>query len=144
MWEIDIGLEGTALLCSVLLGVGSAVLYDVIRSANKILRPKAIVIFFLDLLYWFLLTFVFFCFFMVFTNGQVRMFAFFGAIAGFLFSFLVFSKISMFLFCKIFLILRFIFNKTGAFFASFFKLIVKIAKKMKKIFKKAFLRVKKS
>ena len=144
MWEIDIALEGTALLYSVILGVGSAVLYDVFRSVNKIFRPKTFVVFLLDLLYWFLLTFVFFTFFMVFTNGQVRMFAFFGAMSGFLFSFLFFSKISMFLFCEFFLLLRFVFTKTAAFFVSFGKLIHKNIKKFKKTLKKAFLKAKKA
>jgi len=144
MWEIDIGVESVALLYSVLLGVASAVLYDVIRSVNKIFKPGAFLIFFLDIFYWSLLTLVFFVFFMVFTNGQVRMFALLGALAGFLFSFLFLSKIFMFLFCKILLLLRFIFNKIKDFFAHLGKAIKKIAKKIKKTLKKAIFRTKKA
>ena len=144
MWEIDIGVQTAALFYSVLLGIGSAVLYDVIRAVNKVFKPNIYLIFFLDIFYWSVLALVFFVFFMVFSNGQVRMFAIFGALAGFLFSFLLFSKISMFIFCKIFLLLRFIFSKIKAFFAGFYKVFKKIVRFFKKSLKKAFLKTKKA
>ena len=128
MWEIDIGVQTAALVYSVLLGVVSAVLYDVIRAVNKIFKPNIYLIFFLDIFYWSVLTLVFFIFFMVFSNGQVRMFAIFGALAGFLLFFLLFSKITMFLFCKILLVLRLVLNKIKAFLVFFCKAVKKIAK----------------
>lgn len=144
MWEIDIGVQTAALVYSVLLGVVSAVLYDVIRAVNKIFKPNIYLIFFLDIFYWSVLTLVFFIFFMVFSNGQVRMFAIFGALAGFLLFFLLFSKITMFLFCKILLVLRFILSKIKAFLVFFCKAVKKIAKIFKKSLKKAFLKSKKA
>lgn len=144
MWEIDIGVQTAALFYSVLLGVVSAVLYDVIRAVNKIFKPNIYLIFFLDIFYWSVLTLVFFIFFMVFSNGQVRMFAIFGALAGFLLFFLLFSKITMLLFCKILLVLRLILSKIKAFFVFFCKAVKKIAKIFKKSLKKAFLKSKKA
>jgi hypothetical protein len=144
MWEIDIGIEATALLWSIILGVGSAVLYDAVRAVNKVFKPNTFLVFVLDVLYWLILTFVFFCFFMVFTNGQVRMFAIFGAVSGFLLGFLCFFKIPLVLFSKFFTALRFVFYKIKAFFACFGRGIEKIAKKIKKTLKKALLKIKKA
>ena len=144
MWEIDICLQSSGLLWAVLLGVSSAVLYNVLRAVNKVFRPNSVFVFLMDIFYWFILTVCFFIYFMVFTNGQVRLFAFFGALAGFVFSFLCFSKIVLALFCDVLLVFKFILNKTKRFLMCFWLLFKKIARKFKKSLKKGFFKTKNS
>lgn len=144
MWEIDIGLQSTGLLWAVLLGVLSAVLYNVLRAVNKVFCPNSVIVFLMDIFYWVILTLVFFIYFMVFTNGQVRLFAFFGALAGFIFSFLCFSKIVLFLFCNVLLIFKFILNKIKRFLMCFWLLFKKTVRKFEKSLKKGLFKTKNS
>lgn len=144
MWEIDIGVQSTGLLWAVLLGVASAVLYNALRAVNKVFCPNGVVVFFMDVFYWLILTLAFFIYFMVFTNGQVRLFAFFGALAGFIFSFLCFSKIFLVLFSRILLVFKFVLNKIKRFFICVWSIFKKLAKNFKKTLKKDFFKTKNS
>lgn len=144
MWEINISNQALSLLWSVILGFAAALFYDFLRAINKTFRPRNVLVFIFDILFWLVMTVAFFVFFMVFTNGQVRMFAFFGALAGFLFSFLAFSKIWLFVFIKIFCVIRFVLLKIKGIFSGLGCILVKIFKILKKSLKKAVLNLKKS
>lgn len=144
MWEIDISVQTLGLLWSFLLGMAAAILYDVLRAVNKVFRPNAVVVFLFDILYWFILTLSFFTFFMIFTNGQVRMFAIWGAVAGFTFFFLLLSKITLFVFSKIFSVFKFIFNKFKRFLIGFAAVFMKMMRFLKKSLKNVLFGAKKS
>lgn len=144
MWEIDISVQTLGLLWSFLLGMAAAILYDVLRAVNKVFRPNAVVVFLFDILYWFILTLSFFTFFMIFTNGQVRMFAIWGAVAGFTFFFLLLSKITLFVFSKIFSVFKFIFNKFKRFLIGFAAVFMKMMRFLKKFLKNVLFGAKKS
>ena len=144
MWEIDIGVQSLGLLWSVLLGIISAVFYDVLRAINKVFRPNAVLVFVFDVFYWIILTLLFFIYFMVFTNGQVRMFTILGAASGFIFSFLGLSKITFFIFVKILNVFKFFFNKIKGFFKGVGAVFMKIVIFFKKTSKNMPFRAKKS
>lgn len=144
MWEIDISVQTLGLLCSFLLGMAAAILYDVLRAVNKVYRPNVVAVFLFDVLYWVILTLSFFVFFIVFTNGQVRMFAIWGAVAGFVFSFLLLSKITLFVFSKIFSVFKFVFNKFKRFLIGFAAVFMKMMRFLKKSLKNVLFGAKKS
>lgn len=144
MWEIDVSFQALGLVMSVVLGVVSAVIYDFLRAFNSIAHPKAAVMFFLDILYWGKLTILFFCFFMVFSNGQPRLYVFMGALGGFILSRLTVSKIFFYLFLKILSALGFFAVKIKGFLSLVGTAVAKILKKLKKSIKKAFLKTKKA
>lgn len=144
MWEIDISVQTLGLLWSFLLGMAAAILYDILRAINKVFRPNAVVVFLFDILYWVILTLSFFVFFMVFTNGQVRMFAIWGAVAGFVFSFLLLSKITLFIFSKILSVFKFLFNKFKRFLIGFAAVFMKMMRFLKKSLKNVLFGAKKS
>lgn len=97
MWEIGINNQATTFLLSVALGVGFSFLYYIFKIIRSIKKQKFITVFILDILYFLILTVIFFCFFILRTNGEIRLFCFSGAIIGFLLFSLTFSKVMMLL-----------------------------------------------
>ena len=140
MWEIDIEYQMLGLICSLPLGIITAFLYDVLRAFNKCFQPKAVTVFVIDFLYWLVLTVVYFMFFMVFSNGQIRLYVFFGAVAGFIFSRLTLSKIFVFIFLLGFRFLKLLSSKLRRFFISFKGLVAKKTKNLVKMLKKPFIK----
>ena len=140
MWEIDIGFQMLGLVCSLPLGMAAAFLYDILRAVNKAFKPKTAVIFLFDLLYWLVLSLIYFAFFMVFTNGQIRLYVFLGSVAGFIFSRLTVSKIFLFLLLKIFKVFIFLGDKLRALFKVICGFALKRIKNCKKTLKKPFVK----
>lgn len=133
MWEIDIGYQMLGLIWSLPLGIATAFLYDILRAFNKSFKPKVVTVLILDILYWLTLTVIYFMFFMVFSNGQIRLYVFFGTIAGFIFSRLTFSKIFLFIFTQIFKLLKLLCRKLRGFLGNFKGFFTKIFKNIIKI-----------
>lgn len=97
MWEIGIGNQATTFLFSVILGLGLSFLYDIFKIIRRVKKPKAITVFILDVLYFLIITVIFFCFFLLRTNGELRGFCFVGAAIGFALFSLTFSKVLLLL-----------------------------------------------
>ena len=144
MWEIDISREVWGLLFSLLLGIAASLFYDLFRAIHKTFKCATYIVFLTDILYWIILTLCFFIYFMVFTNGQVRLYSFMGSLAGFIFSRLTLSKIWVIIIEKILLLLRFLICKLGAVLSLFSGIFIKFCIISKKSLKKAFLKRKKA
>ncbi len=144
MWEIDVGFQMLGLIYSLPLGIAAAFLYDFLRAFNKSFKPKTPIIFLFDVLYWLVLSIIYFSFFMVFTNGQIRLYVFLGSISGFIFSRLTLSRIFLFLLLGIFKIFKFLCNKLRVFLKRFARFVLKRIKISKKTLKKPFIKRKKA
>ncbi|MBE6732500.1 MAG: hypothetical protein E7561_00680 [Ruminococcaceae bacterium] len=144
MWEIDVGFQMLGLVCSLPLGITAAFLYDFLRALNKSFKPKAPLVFLFDVLYWLILAIIYFTFFMVFTNGQIRMYVFLGSVSGFIFSRLTLSRVFLFLLLGLFKIFKVLGNKLRAFFRRFTRFALKRIKISKKTLKKPFIKRKKA
>ncbi len=81
------------------LGVGVLLClsYDVIRFINRLVKPGAVVVFIMDLLYWVYAAAVTFSFFMLFSKGVIRFYAYIGFLVGFIISRVTVSKLFMLL-----------------------------------------------
>ena len=95
MWEIGINNQATTFLLSVALGIGFSFLYYIFKIIRSVKKQKFITVFILDIIYFIILTVIFFCFFILRTNGEIRLFCFVGAGIGFLFFNLTLSRVLM-------------------------------------------------
>ncbi len=80
---------------AVLLGVFLCLSYDVVRFFNKLTKPSALVLALVDILYCVYAAVVTFCFFMLFSKGVIRLYAYFGFFAGFALCRITLSKLFM-------------------------------------------------
>ena len=78
-------------------GVLLCLSYDIIRFINRLIRPGAVVIFLMDLIYWIYAAAITFSFFMLFSKGVVRFYAYIGFFVGFIISRITISKLFMLL-----------------------------------------------
>lgn len=93
MWEIGINHQANTFVIFVILGFVSAFLYDIFKIIRYIKKQKFITVLILDISYFVILSVVFFCFFLLRTNGEIRAFAMVGAGLGFLLFKLTLSKV---------------------------------------------------
>ncbi len=82
---------------AVLVGVLLCLSYDVIRFFNLIIKPNVVVLAFVDVLYWIYAAVVTFSFFMLFSKGVIRFYAFIGFALGFFVCRITISKLFMFI-----------------------------------------------
>ena len=85
MWEITIQSQSTTFLLSLILGFTAFLVYETLSLIRRLTKPKTAIIYLLDILFFIILAFLFFCFFMLNTKGHIRGFVFVGAILGFIF-----------------------------------------------------------
>lgn len=83
MWEIDSSFQAVSFLYSVLFGVGYCLFYDLFRAFRKLYNPTAISVFFEDLIYFLIISFLTFLLLMSLSNGEVRGYIIFGIAVGF-------------------------------------------------------------
>lgn len=83
MWEISIHNQILTFLWSVVLGLLSCFLYDIIRSIRKVYKWKTGIIFVCDILLWIIFAFVTFLFLISRTNGEIRSYVLLGELLGF-------------------------------------------------------------
>lgn len=138
---------------AVLLGVFLCLSYDVVRFFNKLAKPSTLVLALVDIFYCVYAAVVTFCFFMLFSKGVIRLYAYFGFFAGFVLCRITLSKLFMLALECILKMIKFIsvwVNKpieiTGKFLQKSstkitkcmpkIKNLIKISKKIKKIDKK--------
>lgn len=116
---------------SLILGIIFGVNYDFFRAIRREFHFKFIGVFICDTFFWCINLIAFLIFILNFANGEGRIYILVAIILGNIFYFLTIS----FIFLKIF---RVIFNTIFYILYNIILLLKNIAKKSKKIFKKAF------
>ena len=140
MWEINSSEQIITFLLSICFGVGYSFLYDIFKSVRMVHTGGKISIFFEDIVYSVIITFLTFCLCILRTNGQPRMFVLFGLAVGFVILHSVLSKpicrtlATVFRFLIkiktiVFSVLRVTFLKIGIKTAEIFKKFIKTLKK---------------
>ncbi len=150
MWEINLTNQITSFLLSLALGIAFCLVYDILRVAHKLGLNSFWAVFFTDIIYWVVASFVTFLFLIARTNGELRGYIFVGEIIGFFLCRMTISRLffSVLYFCfKKLLILKNIFSgiiflfyqkfdcfesKIRCLFCRFFKRVVKTVKKVLK------------
>lgn len=117
--------------------------YDIIRAHRKVCKVNAFWVFVEDVLFCAVSAILCFIHLLIFTNGVVRGFVIFAALAGFIFCRLTLSRIFFFVVCKIFKLISFVLAKIRAVFRSLGRFLKKIMSIFKKILKNSLIKAKK-
>lgn len=80
---------------AVVVGVLLCLSYDAVRFFYKLIKPNTFVVALVDVLYWIYAAVVSFCFFMLFSKGVIRLYAYFGFFVGFALCRITLSKLFM-------------------------------------------------
>jgi len=134
MWEIGVNNQATTFLFSILLGIFSALFYDLLKLIRHIKKQKTITIFIIDIFYFLVLTVVFFCFFILRTNGEIRGFVLIGAFIGFSLFKLTISKLFYFILVPA--------RKICEFFENILKIVLKPLAHLRKIVYNRHIKIK--
>ena len=92
MWEIDSSFQAVSFLYSVLFGVGYCLFYDLFRAFRKLYKPTAFSVFFEDLIYFLIISFLTFLLLMSLSNGEIRGYILIGIAVGFLVCYFTVSR----------------------------------------------------
>jgi len=111
MWEINSASQVLTFLYSIVLGFSLGIFFDLPRSFRSIVRYKKSFMFISDLFFWIISAFFTFCFYLVFTNGELRGFVVFGILIGFLIERLTLSQLLVKIYKKIFLYFKRVFRR---------------------------------
>ena len=95
MWEINLNDQAETFLLSLVLGVIFCLCFDFTRGLRVFGLNSKIAVFFTDIIYFLVISFVNFCFFLTRESGQVRGYVFVGEIIGFFLFRLTLSKFIM-------------------------------------------------
>lgn len=143
MWELNSGLQILNFLYAIVLGIIFDLFYDIFKSFRLNIKFSDILVFVQDILYFFILSVLSFCFFLIFTYGEIRFYILIGFAVGFLVSRFTLSKISIPVFSFIIRViikflgyLRWIFNKLYDFLYNILKKVGIFSKKTLKSVKK--------
>lgn len=86
-----------AFLLSILLGGVFSLLYSLVRFSHITFKPSKVAVFILDILYFFVIGVLSFCFLLIYCKGLIRVYVFLGQIIGFIISHFSLSKVFLFL-----------------------------------------------
>lgn len=111
MWEISSTSQILTFLYSIVLGFSIGIIFDLPRSFRPFVKHKSAYLFISDLSFWILTAFITFCFYLVFTNGELRGFVVIGMLFGFITERLTLSLILVRFFKKTLNFLRKTYNK---------------------------------
>ena len=92
MWEINNSFQAVSFLYSVAAGVIFCLLYDILRTLRKLLSPPAVNVFFQDIFYFVIISFLTFLFLMAVSNGEIRAYVIIGMAFGFAACFFTLSR----------------------------------------------------
>lgn len=93
MWEINSKLQILNFLYSIILGVMFDLFYDVFKAFRLTIKCSDFFIFIQDIIYFMIVSIVSFCFFLVFTCGEIRFYILTGLVIGFFVSRFSLSRI---------------------------------------------------
>ncbi len=140
MWEISTNLQLLNFFRSVIFGLIVSLFYDILKGLRQNRLNSLIIVLFLDLLFFLVLTPAMFCFLIATTNGQLRGYILIGTLIGFL---IYRHTISKLLFKFYFKFLKYIFKvavflkyKINTFIDRTYQIILKIINFISKIIKK--------
>ncbi len=145
MWEINAADQILTLLLSIGTGVSFSLLYDIFKAYRLTAHKGTWAVFFEDIVFSLICTFLTFCLLMLRTKGQLRMFVFLGQGAGFFAARWLLSPYTVrFLRCifRFFAVcykrsVTFLSNAAEKSFAFFIKIFKKFYKTIKKGLKRA-------
>ena len=144
MWEINSNLQILSFVYAVAAGCVFSLIYDFFKSIRLCFKVSAFVIFFQDILYFSIISVLSFCFFLSFSNGEIRSYILLGHLLGAVVSRITFSKISVPFFRLIFSFLRKIITFFNYGYAYLERIFEDLFQKVKKILKKPENKVKNS
>ena len=101
MWEINNFHQWESFALSILVGACCCVIYDVFRLDRQLFKRAKLTVFFQDIFIWFLYSIIIFSLMLIRTNGEPRLFVFFGNFLGFLICRLTLSRLVMRLFAPL-------------------------------------------
>lgn len=93
MWEISNQLQLLSFFRASVLGGFYCLAYDLLRGYRKKYECSAMAVFFQDLIYFLLISPITFCFLLVTTNGELRLYIFLGVLLGFVLIRLTLSRL---------------------------------------------------
>lgn len=140
MWEVDSSAQIVTFLISILVGAVFSVIYDIFKSVRACFRCNKVSVFFQDMLFSIICTFITFCLCILQTKGQPRAFVLFAIAVGFFVMRMLLSRFIVFIFCAI---LRFILKIKRRVDFVLKAIFYKISKKCVKMFKKFQKKIKK-
>ncbi len=146
MWEISNSLQSLTFIYSLALGFIFCVAYDILRAIRSAVKTSDITVFFEDIIFFVISSFITFIFLLATTNGEVRGYVIVGIILGFMINFLTFSrlnyKILRFVFLKIYNAYKAIYKILHTYSAKAYRFIVKNLRKWLNSCKKVLKKVK--
>ncbi len=138
MWEISIHNQILTFLWSVILGLASCFLYDIIRAVRKVYKWQNSIVFVCDILLWIMFAFVTFLFLISRTNGEIRSYVLLGELLGFVILRISVSrflfKFFVFIFLKFKQLCDYVKYRFYLIFAKFEKIIMLLLQKTAKFF----------
>ncbi len=140
MWEVDSSAQIITFLISLLIGAVFSVIYDIFKSVRVCFRCNKVSVFFQDILFSIICTFITFCLCILQTKGQPRAFVLFAIAVGFFVMRMLLSRFFVFIFCAI---LRFILKIKRRVDSVLKAIFYKISKKCVEMFKKFQKKIKK-
>lgn len=143
MWEINLSGQVLSFFYAILLGVLLCFIYDFFKSLRLTFKPQSIVVFFQDILYFFIIALFSFIFFLIFTGGEIRFFILFGLSIGFLFWKSTFSRFSVIFFRYVLKFFQFIFTTVNSYILKFLSFLGSFLPKLRFFFKNIQNRLKK-
>lgn len=143
MWEISNNRQLLSVLLSLAFGVGYAVIYSFLKGFRKAVRNSALAIFFQDIIFFEIISFITFLLLLALEYGQIRLYVLLSMAVGFsLFHLFVSEFLSriiawilrllILLFSRIF---RFLDKAVGVFSKTVSKIAVNCIKKLRKCYK---------
>ncbi len=140
MWEVNSGAQIITFLISLTVGAFFSVIYDIFKSVRICFRCNKLAVFFQDIAFCLICTFVTFCLCILRTKGQPRAFLVFAIAVGFFVWRLLLSRFFVFIFCAV---LRFILKIKRRVESVLKAVFYKISKKCTQMFKKFQKKIKK-
>ena len=95
MWEISNHLQLLGFLRAAALGGIFCFVYDILRGYRRSSECSDFAVFLQDIIYFFVIAPITFCFLLATTNGELRLYIFFGILVGFVLIRLTISKITV-------------------------------------------------
>ena len=84
MWEISLSWQVISFLYALAVGAFLALFYDIFRSIRKGKKCNAVAVFFQDVFFWVVATFITFLLLIARCNGEIRGYVLIGEVIGFL------------------------------------------------------------
>ncbi len=129
MWEISSISQIVSVLYALLTGVILSVFFDFFRAARKLKVYSKTMVFFQDMIFWIIATFVTFLLLIARTNGEVRFYILLSLLAGF---FVYRVTLSSF----VLRFLLFLFKVFGKIFGAYRKFIERLSDFLTKVLRK--------